>query len=61
MRDFTKALGGNRALLVGMALLTLGAGLQATLLGVRATLEGLSTFATGAVLAAYYVGFVIGS
>jgi len=44
-----------------MALLTLGAGLQATLLGVRATLEGLSTFATGAVLAAYYVGFVIGS
>src|SRR5215510_13831832 len=61
MRDLTKALVGNRALLVGMALLTLGAGLQATLLGVRATLEGLSTFATGAVLAAYYVGFVIGS
>ena len=61
MRDFRKALRGNRALLVGMALLTLGAGLQATLLGVRATLEGLSTFATGAVLAAYYVGFVIGS
>jgi MFS family permease len=44
-----------------MAALTLGAGLQATLLGVRATLEGLSTFVTGAVLAAYYVGFVIGS
>ena len=61
MRDFTKALVGSRALLAGMALLTLGAGLQATLLGVRATLEGLSTFATGAVLASYYVGFVIGS
>src|SRR5690349_16614817 len=61
MRDVKKALRGNRALLFGMALLTLGAGLQATLLGVRATLEGLSTFATGAVLAAYYVGFVIGS
>ena len=44
-----------------MAVLTLGAGLQATLLGVRATLEGLSTFVTGAVMAAYYVGFVIGS
>jgi MFS family permease len=44
-----------------MALLTLGAGLQATLLGVRATLDGLSTFVTGAVMAAYYVGFVIGS
>src|SRR5690348_14509682 len=61
MHDPTKALVGSRALLAGMALLTLGAGLQATLLGVRATLEGLSTFATGAVLAAYYVGFVIGS
>ena len=61
MRDLTKAIGGNSALLFGMALLTLGAGLQATLLGVRATLEGLSTFATGAVLASYYVGFVIGS
>ncbi|HEX7236193.1 MAG TPA: MFS transporter [Gammaproteobacteria bacterium] len=61
MRDFAKALVGNRALLIGMALLTLGAGLQATLLGVRATLEGLSTFATGAVLASYYAGFVIGS
>jgi MFS family permease len=61
MRDFKEALGGNSALLFGMALLTLGAGLQATLLGVRATLEGLSTFATGAVLASYYVGFVFGS
>src|SRR5688572_17864581 len=61
MRDFTKSLGGNRALLLGMALLTLGAGLQATLLGVRATLEGLSTLATGAVLASYYVGFIVGS
>ena len=61
MRDFKKAFDGNSALLFGMALLTLGAGLQATLLGVRATLEGLSTFSTGAVLAAYYVGFVLGS
>jgi MFS family permease len=61
MHDPTKALVGSRALLAGMALLTLGAGLQATLLGVRATLEGLSTFATGAVLASYYVGFVLGS
>jgi MFS family permease len=42
-------------------LLTLGAGLQATLLGVRATLEGFSTLVTGAVMTGYYVGFVIGS
>jgi MFS family permease len=61
MTDFKKAFEGSSALLFGMALLTLGAGLQATLLGVRATLEGLSTFATGGVLASYYVGFVVGS
>jgi MFS family permease len=61
MRAAREALSANSALLFGMALLTLGAGLQATLLGVRATLEGLSTFVTGAVMAAYYVGFVIGS
>jgi MFS family permease len=61
MRAAREALSANSALLFGMLLLMLGAGLQATLLGVRATLEGLSTFATGAVLAAYYVGFVVGS
>jgi MFS family permease len=44
-----------------MALLMLGAGLQATLLGVRATLEGFSTFVTGAVMAGYYVGYIGGS
>ncbi len=44
-----------------MALLMLGAGLQATLLGVRATFEGFSTFVTGMVMAAYYVGYVGGS
>jgi MFS family permease len=65
MRESLRAvrveLSANSALLLGMAVLTLGAGLQATLLGVRATLEGFSTFVTGAVMAAYYVGFVIGS
>lgn len=61
MRAAKRALSANSALLFGMALLTLGAGLQATLLGVRATLEGFSTFVTGAVMAAYYIGFVGGS
>jgi len=55
------ALKHSLALLLGMALLMLGAGLQATLLGVRATLEGFSTLVTGAVMAAYYVGYVGGS
>jgi MFS family permease len=61
MRVFKEALAANSALLFGMALLTLGGGLQATLLGVRATLEGFSTFVTGTVMAGYYVGFVVGS
>jgi len=58
MRD---ALAVTSALLLGMALLMLGAGLQATLLGVRATLEGFPTFVTGAVMAGYYVGYLGGS
>jgi len=61
MRVAREALSANSALLFGMALLTLGAGLQATLLGVRATLDGFSTFVTGTVMASYYVGFVVGS
>jgi MFS family permease len=61
MRFLKEAVAANSALLLGMALLTLGAGLQATLLGVRATLEGFSTLVTGAVMTGYYVGFVIGS
>jgi MFS family permease len=56
-----EALKHSLALLLGMALLMLGAGLQATLLGVRATLEGFSTFTIGVVMAGYYVGYVGGS
>ncbi len=56
-----EALKHSLALLLGMALLMLGAGLQATLLGVRATLEGFSTLVIGVVMAGYYVGYVGGS
>jgi MFS family permease len=48
-------------LLLGMAVLMLGAGLQGTLIGVRATLEGFSALVTGAIMACYYVGYVGGS
>ena len=41
--------------------LDVGAGLQGTLLGVRATLEGFPPVVIGAVMAAYYVGYVAGS
>lgn len=54
-------LAGSSALLIGMALLMLGAGLQATLLALRATLEGFPTFVTGVVMACYYIGYVGGS
>ena len=49
------------ALLLGIALIMLGNGLQSTLLGVRATLEGFGTTTTGLVMTAYFVGFVSGS
>ena len=49
------------ALLLGIALIMLGNGLQNTLLGVRATLEGFGTATTGLVMTAYFVGFVSGS
>ena len=48
-------------LLLGLAILMLGNGLQGTLLGVRATLEGFSTQTTGYVMTGYYVGFLLGS
>jgi MFS family permease len=56
-RTFVDAL----PLLVGMAFLMAGSGLTATLLGVRAGLEGFSPTVTGAVLSAFYLGFLAGS
>jgi len=55
------AIAGTWALLLGIALLMLGNGLQGTLLGVRASLEEFNTAATGVVMTCYYVGFLFGS
>ena len=49
------------ALLLGIALIMLGNGLQGTLLGVRATLEGFGTGTTGLVMTGYFLGFLTGS
>ncbi len=49
------------ALFVGVALMMLGNGLQGTLLGVRSSIEGFGTGTIGAIQAAYYAGFLIGS
>jgi MFS family permease len=47
-------------LLIGVAILLTGQGLQGTLLPVRATLEGFSTFSIGLMGGAYFFGFTLG-
>ena len=49
------------ALLLGIALIMIGNGLQGTLLGLRATLEGFGTTVTGLVMTGYFLGFFAGS
>jgi MFS family permease len=48
------------SLLMGVALLLAGAGMQITLLPLRGSAEGIGTFALGVIGSAYYVGFVSG-
>lgn len=50
-----------RGLLIGIALLMAGNGLQGSLLGVRTESEGFSLTATGVVMACYFAGFLVGS
>jgi MFS family permease len=49
------------ALMLGIALLMLGHGLQGTLLGLRANLEAFPPAVTGVVMSGYYVGLLVGS
>ena len=49
------------ALLVAVAAVNLGLGLQATLLGVRAGAEGFALDAVGLIMSANYLGFAVGS
>jgi MFS family permease len=60
------ATGGSLAvttwgLFVGLAVMIVGVGLFATLIGVRAEIEAFGTLAIGAIGGAYYAGFVVGS
>ncbi len=48
------------ALLMSVAILMTGSGLQGTLLPVRAGLESFSTFSIGLIGAAYFMGFTLG-
>lgn len=54
------ALPAVSALLLSVAILLAGSGLQGTLLGVRATIEAFTPVALGVVMAAYYLGFSLG-
>jgi MFS family permease len=47
-------------LLIGVAILLTGSGLQGTLVPVRASIENFSTFAIAAVGASYFLGFTVG-
>lgn len=49
------------ALLLGLLLLMLGNGLQATLLGVRGALDGFSPATLSFVMSAYFVGLLLGA
>ncbi|MBJ7538315.1 MFS transporter [Marinomonas transparens] len=49
------------SLLFGIAILTMASALQSSLIGIRASLENFDTTATGLIMSAYYLGFIIGS
>jgi len=49
------------SLLVRVAFLVIGNGLQQTLIGLRAGIEGYADEAIGAMMSAYFVGFVVAS
>ena len=51
----------NWALLIGILLLMLGNGVQATLLGVRGAVEGYTTFTMSIIMSGYFIGFLGGS
>lgn len=48
------------ALLLGMGLIMLGNGLQATLIGVRASIEDFGTTTTGLVMSGFFLGLIAG-
>lgn len=55
-----RAVSALSALLLAAAILYSGNGLQFTLISVRANIEGFSTPLIGAIMSAYYAGFILG-
>ena len=56
-----KVLSHSWPLLMGIMLLMVGNGIQGTLLGIRGNTEGFTTYQLSYVMAAYYLGFLLGS
>lgn len=56
-----KVLAATWPLLLGVMLLMVGNGVQASLLGIRGALEGFSTTQLAIVTSAYFAGFLVGS
>ena len=56
----TKSLAAVSALLLAVAILLTGNGLQGTLLALRGDIEGFPTALIGALMASYFAGFIIG-
>ena len=51
----------SSALLLSIGMLSLGGGLQGTLLGVRSTLEGFSPSTTGMIMSGFFLGYLLGA
>ncbi|MCZ0811788.1 MAG: MFS transporter [Pseudomonadota bacterium] len=49
------------ALLLGMTLIMIGNGMQATLMGVRGAIEGFGTLELSIITSGYFLGFLVGS
>ena len=49
------------ALFTGIGLLMLGNGMQGSLIGIRSELEGFGTGVSGAIMTAYFIGFLAGT
>ncbi|PQO23759.1 MFS transporter [Rhodobacteraceae bacterium WD3A24] len=56
-----RVLAASWALLLGIGLIMVGNGMQATLMGVRGVQEGFSTFELSLITSAYFLGFLAGS
>lgn len=60
LESMTKVVAPIAALLISVALLLMGNGLQGTLLPVRASIEAFSAIAIGVMGSAYFIGFAVG-